>query len=133
MRLRTPYLNLLETSLNASSLRHNVIANNIANVDTPGYKRMEVDFERQLQKALSSNNIQLNTTNSLHITNLKVEKIKPEVKLDDRTSLFNNNNNVDIDYEMSQLAQNALWYQSLTDILNYHFSQLRQVITEGRR
>jgi len=133
MRIRTPYLNLLETSLNASSLRHNVIANNIANIDTPGYKRMEVDFERQLQKALSSNNIKLMATNPLHMNNLQVETIKPEVKLDDKTSLFNNNNNVDIDYEMSQLAQNALWYQSLTDILNYHFSQLRQVITEGRK
>lgn len=50
------YTNILDKAADASWMRENVITNNIANIDTPGYKRQDVDFESVLQKALGKTN-----------------------------------------------------------------------------
>lgn len=130
-------MNILERSLDASSLRHKVIANNIANVDTPGFKRSEVLFEEQLKKALEgtgNQNISGYITNRKHIPigDIKGAQVSTEVKVQDDTSLRNDGNNVDIDAEMARLAENTLWYQALTQQINGKFSSLRTVINGGR-
>lgn len=126
---------LLERGLNVASLQQRVIAENIANEATPFYKRKTVSFEDQLQKALTNTgSLKSQRTNSKHIpfsTELSVE-MKPKIQTHN-SNLFNHNgNNVDMDYEMVQLAKNQIWYSALTDRINGRLQSLKTVIKEGR-
>lgn len=105
---------LLKIALDVSALRAEVIANNIANVETPNYKRKYVVFESALQEALENRHIQLKHTNPKHLTGKF--RISPRVKTDRSTSMRNDGNNVDIDREMTELASNTLRYQVLTSL-----------------
>jgi flagellar basal-body rod protein FlgB len=130
-------INILERTLDASSLRHKVISNNIANVDTPGFKRSNVLFEEKLKLALEGTGqgkIAGYITNTKHIPiGYTMETlVNPEVKLQNDTSLRNDGNNVDIDVEMAHLAENTLWYQALTQQISGKFSSLKSVINGGR-
>lgn len=130
-------MDILERALDASSLRHNVISNNIANVDTPGFKRSDVLFEDQLKMAIqgsSPSKISGYITNSRHIPigDSKSALVTPIVKVQDDTSQRNDGNNVDIDSEMAKLAENTLWYQTLSSQMNDEFSLLKTAINGGR-
>jgi len=114
-------IKFLERGLDASSLRNTVLANNLANVDTPGFKRSDVSFEGILEdeagKAGGPGN----------------RGWKPEVVVDNHTSMRQDGNNVDIDAEMTNLAENSLYYEALVRQLSSQFAMLRSAITEGRR
>ncbi|HCZ07489.1 MAG TPA: flagellar basal body rod protein FlgB [Thermotogae bacterium] len=105
---------LLKIALDVSALRAEVIANNIANVETPNYKRKYVVFESALQEAMEDRHIQLKRTNPKHLTG--AFRISPQVMTDWSTSMRNDGNNVDIDREMTELASNTLRYQVLTSL-----------------
>lgn len=129
---------VLERSLDALSLRQRVLANNIANVDTPNFKRSDVSFEATLQSYLQGDGSSLSgiRTNARHIP-IGVSTAGPvpsgvAVK-ETTTSLQNNNNNVDIDSEMSQLALNQIRYNALTQQMQSYFSVLRTSINGGGR
>lgn len=131
-------INILERALDASSLRHSVISNNIANVDTPGFKRSNVEFEEQLKMALEGTEkprLSGYITNSRHIPigEIKGTLVSPVVKVQNDTSMRNDDNNVDIDVEMAQLAENTIWYQALSSQIKGKFSKLRSAISEGKR
>lgn len=133
--LFTKSMGLLEKGLDASSKRNNVLANNLANVDTPGFKRSEVVFEYELQKALQQNGISGVMTHEKHIPigRRSVNEITPEVVLDKSTTMRNDGNNVDIDREMAALAKNTIMYTTLAQEINGEFKKLMTAITEGRR
>lgn len=125
----------LEKALDAASLRQSVLSHNIANVNTPGYKRSFVTFEETLQQALGKKNKMalagflpghLKTTNRL-------EKVKPQVEKDKSTSHRQDGNNVDVDVEMAQLAMNTINYYTAISRVNGKLGVLRYVISEGRR
>lgn len=59
--------------------------------------------------------------------------LQPKITVNNQTSILNNDNNVDIEYEMTKLAENNIWYSTLSQTMNKEFSMLRFVITEGRR
>lgn len=123
---------LLEAGLDGLSLRNKVIADNIANVDTPNFKRSDVNFDKILQAALAnkdSSSIQLRTTNPVHIpaVGLSAEGFMIQ---DNRTTFRNDGNNVDIDTEMAKLAENTLHYNALSTALSSHINLLRQVVRE---
>lgn len=133
-------MELVQKSLDAAALQHNVIANNLANVDTPGFKRSEVIFTESLKKAIQqreegSNQLELSTTDTQHIaTNpiSQLEDVKPQVVMQQNTTLRNDQNNVDIDVEMAKLAQNTVIYQTLAQLTASQFTQLRSAIREGK-
>lgn len=132
-------INDLEKSLNASSLRQKTISNNIANVDTPGYKTMDISFDEILTKEKSKYSDTSNLsfqgyrTDPRHFTiGNTSNQTAPKIVVEDKTSLLNNENNVDIDYEMAKLAENNIWYSSLTEVINKEFSILRYAINGGR-
>jgi len=129
-------INNLERSLDTSSLRQRTISNNIANVDTPGYKAMDVSFKDILasekSKFTKQAPFQGYKTDSKHFE-FGQNANEPKIEVEDNTSMLNNENNVDIDYEMTKLAENNIWYNSLTEVMNKEFSMLRHIITEGRR
>ncbi|EGD46036.1 flagellar basal-body rod protein FlgB [Ruminiclostridium papyrosolvens DSM 2782] len=128
--------NLLEKSLNASWARNEVISQNLANVDTPNYKRKDVTFEEYLNDSLDSKRLEGNTTDERHIPikSKNTDKIKPEITQDNSdTSMRIDGNNVDIDSEMAYLAKNTIQYNSLIQMINSNYSRIKNVISEGRR
>jgi flagellar basal-body rod protein FlgB len=139
--LSTDTLDLIQRGLDASALSHSVIANNIANVDTPGFKRSEVVFEEQLKNALALRDgapqqLALATTDPRHIAMDAVpdlDTIRPEVVTDVTSSLRNDGNNVDIDNEVSLLAQNTVRYQTLASITQHQFAQILDAITDNAK
>lgn len=121
----------LEHSLDYSSLKNRTISNNIANVDTPGYKSKEVSFKDVLNKELTPS-FEGKRTHEKHIPFTSQNHSTFRVTERSNTSYNHNGNNVDIDKEMSDLAKNQIYYQSLVDRLNGKFRGLESVITGGR-
>jgi flagellar basal-body rod protein FlgB len=127
---------LLERCLDAYSLRHKAIANNIANVEVPGYNRVQVQFEDKLRQALTNPSPVLLTTDSKHISaqSSEIEKIHPEVRVDTSEPDLNGINNVSIDQEMVDLAKNTLDYSTAASLMRNEFSRYRMVISgSGQR
>jgi flagellar basal-body rod protein FlgB len=122
-----PIINVMSRALDASSLRQKSISNNIANVDTPNYKATKVSFEEMLQKEFSSNFVG-NRTDNKHVAIGASGRIPTPVLSKDNTVLKNNGNGVDLDYEMTELSKNTLWYNSLTYSINEEFNLLKTVI-----
>ncbi|WP_110933124.1 flagellar basal body rod protein FlgB [Paenibacillus bouchesdurhonensis] len=126
--------NRLENAIQAASTRQQVIADNIANVDTPYFKRSNVSFETLLQNELNGGmpNLRGYRTDSRHFVIGSSGSVpEPKITVDDRTAMNNNLNNVDIDSEMSLLAENKLRYDSYIEQLNYQI-KMKRVATEGR-
>ncbi len=111
---------VLAKALQGSWSRNNAIANNIANVDTPGYKRQDVAFEAHLQRAMNKN--PQPTSEELSRIDLK------QVTDNSAKSYRLDGNNVDIDTEMSYLAENQLKYNALINQVNYNFERIKSVL-----
>ena len=109
-------LGLLGQTLNAASLRHRVIAQNVANVNTPGYRRLEVKFAENLASALSSQNGSASPA------------MVPRVEIADGPERVDGNT-VDIDVEMNQLVKNALLYQAAASVAASRIATMRSAIT----
>lgn len=133
--LSSPAMGVLETALDGTSLRNSTISDNLANVDTPGFKRSDVYFEDELKKALNNEEIQGKRTDARHIPigGKNVNEVTPQVIQDQTTSGRVDGNNVDIDSEMAKLAQNSIMYNALVQGINSEFSKLSYAITEGRK
>ncbi|QHT60690.1 flagellar basal body rod protein FlgB [Paenibacillus lycopersici] len=124
----------LQNALNAAEMRQRVIANNIANVDTPKFKRSEVVFEQLLEQSMGSGAYQLagKRTNPRHIPIGSSSSVPQAQVVTDETSVMNNDvNNVDIDREMSLLAKNQLNYNFYVQQMNHDVKMMRIGI-EGR-
>lgn len=139
--LSTETMELVQRSLDAAALSHKAISNNLANVDTPGFKRSAVVFSENLRKAMEARrggpqHLGLTRTDARHFdvnAGPSLDEVRPELVTDVTSSLRNDGNNVDIDREVSLLAQNTVWYQTLAQIAQMQFSGLRSAITEGKR
>ncbi len=125
-------INLLERSLNGSWLRNEVVSNNIANVNTPNFKRQEVKFEEYLSESISNLSIEARTTNSKHIQINGGSKNQPVVVTDSNSKVRKDGNNVNIDVEMARLAKNSLYYNTVSQRVSSYFNKLRLVTKDGR-
>ncbi|AGA70257.1 flagellar basal-body rod protein FlgB [Desulfitobacterium dichloroeliminans LMG P-21439] len=126
--LNTPMFNVLEKSMDAASLRQKVLADNIANVDTPDFKRSDVDFDTLLGQAIGKvdGELPLKVTAERHLQ--KTELNTSGVVNDESTTYRNDGNNVDIDREMVNVAENGIYYNSVTRAISAQLSNLRTVI-----
>lgn len=131
--LSSPQELVLERALASSSMRHKVISNNIANVNTPGFKRSDVVFEDKLAEALNPAKAVLARTNPRHMTGGHGGSFAPFIATDVNTSFRTDGNNVDIDAEMANLAKNNIYYDAVAQQLGRYFSNLKSAINEGRR
>jgi len=129
--LSTPQESVLESALSAASLRHKVISNNIANVNTPGFKRSDVVFEDKLAEAMGQSSALLSRTNSRHLS-ASQDDFTPSIVTDSSTSMRSDGNNVDIDSEMANLAKNNIFYEAVATVLSKYFSTLNSAIKEGK-
>ncbi len=122
--------NGLTRSLDVSALRQKVTANNLANLNTPGYKRSYVVFSEEMLKA--KQRMPLVQTNTRHLPG-NPDVPNPKVQTEGHTSRRSDGNNVDIDEEMLNLVTNQLRYNALVQQVSDRYSQWRYIINEGRR
>ena len=118
---------MLNQCMDAYSLRHKGIANNIANIEVPGYQRVAVKFEDKLRKALFDRRKVLATTDEQHIGGREgnVEAVHPHLSTDKSQGVSNGVNNVDLDREMADLAKNSIDFAVAARLLRHEFSRFR--------
>lgn len=120
------YINVLDKAADASWLRNEAISNNLANVDTPGYKRQDVSFETELEKALSNSRY---ISMDEKVKNVELAKLNPRPFTDYAGYSYRlDGNNVDVDQENVYLAENQLRYQGLMASIQSEFQNLQTVI-----
>lgn len=130
MLFNDPVLEGLAAKLDVASLRQKVTANNIANLNTPGFKRSYVSFGGELERAKRS--LPLERTAPGHAAGSSREAL-PSVEKESHTSRRADGNNVDLDREMVDMVTNQLRYNTLTQEIAGRYASWRYVINEGRR
>jgi flagellar basal-body rod protein FlgB len=132
--LNDPRITIAQQALQGLARRQEAIAANIANVDTPGYRRKEVPFEAELRAQLGTGP-RLATTDPRHFTVASAGDGLLRAALDGaqgRTRTGRNDgNDVDIDYEMTRLAETALRYQLLTQVTSTRFATLKDTVARA--
>jgi flagellar basal-body rod protein FlgB len=156
-------INALDSALGRTALRGAALANNLANVNTPGYKRLDVEFDAALAEAMAvsrgpagpvvpaASRMPMTLTSAghmaggahasppapgLHGSSASIAGAghgQAKVVRAGGTTLRSDGNNVDIEAEMAMLAENTIYYQALVQQLNSSLDLLRLAITEGRR
>ena len=120
------YVNVMGKAADASWMRNEVIANNIANVDTPGYKRQDIDFESQLKHALRNTRYK---SVDARVAAIDSTELTPRVYTDSAGFAYRlDGNNVDIDTENAELAANTEKYNGLIDAITGGFKSLSKVM-----
>ena len=124
----------LGASLNYRLLRHNTTSANIANAETPGYKAKVVEFEEALARAVDLDGLNtLSTADGEHIAigTGSIGKERVEVEDNPEADVNNDKNTVDLDKEMSTLAENSILYKAALTLINKKMAMLKYGITEG--
>ena len=117
------YINVLEKASDASWTRNSAISNNIANVDTPGYKRKDVQFEQYLQSAVSGG-----CSLDDNVAEADLESLTGTTYTDYATASYRiDGNNVDIDTENAELAKNQIKYYTMLDSISQEFKRITSV------
>lgn len=107
----------LQKLLDAAALRHRVIANNLANVNTPGYRRRVVSFDDHLARALTTGDL------------AALRGWKPAVVASGDPALRADGNNVSLERELADLMKNTLVYNACTRLLTARIEAYRAAIT----
>lgn len=126
---KDPVLGELTRSLDTSALRQKVVANNIANLNTPGYKRSYVPFDEELHQARGR--LSLTRTHPRHMAGTDPGG-DPRVVTESGTTRRTDESNVDLDQEMLDLVTNQLRYNTLIQQVSGKYANWRYIITEGR-
>ena len=128
-------LDILQRSMDASLIRHSVIADNLANAGVPGFKRSEVNFESELKRALASEGkkprLELRREHPLHVTGYHprdYRDVQPRRVLDYLTATKNNGSNVDAEQEAMKLVNNQLKYNLMAQAMAFEFNQVSMVL-----
>ncbi|NFG60630.1 MULTISPECIES: flagellar basal body rod protein FlgB [unclassified Clostridium] len=120
--------NLIKDGLKASNARSKAIANNMANINTKGYKKFNVIFEENLKNSSDTKDLSLKITNSRHLRGNNDLNGDIEVVREENTSMRTDDNNVDLELEKVNQAANTLKYNALITKLNGKFNSLKTVI-----
>ena len=124
------YINVLNKAADASWTKNEIIANNIANVDTPDYKRKDLNFESMLSEALSDATLKTKNMDK-KVGSLNLSSLNPQIYTEYSTLSYRyDGNNVDIDTENAYLADNQIKYYTLLDSMNHEFNRLKMVLNK---
>lgn len=118
------YINVLDKAADASWTRNDVLANNIANADTPGFKRKDVQFETYLANAVAGTDTLDETVANIDLSTLEATTYTEQAGLSYRMD----GNNVDISTENVELAKNQLKYYTLMSSISDEFSRLKAAL-----
>ncbi len=120
------YIDVLNKAASASWTKNEIISNNIANVDTPDFKRSDLDFESLLQSAMSASN---SKNLDKKVSSINLNSLNPTVYTDyEELSYRYDGNNVDIDTENAYLADNQIKYYAYINSINQEFNRLKMVL-----
>ena len=134
-RIFSQTVSVLEKALDLRSKKHNVIASNIANMDTPDYKAFDLVIEKELQKTTGEgNSISLNKTDRAHMQSRTSKAGGVSVVIDNTQglSLRGDGNTVDIDKQMGNMAENTLMYKAAAQMIYRKFQGLKSAIQGGK-
>lgn len=128
-------VDILQRTMDVNLVRREVIANNIANAETPNFKRTDVNFEASLAKALASENepagLEAKMSSEKHIPfhrTVDYRSVQPRFVLDYLTTSKNNGNNVDIEQETMASTQNQMMYELMTSSVSSEFRRINSVL-----
>jgi len=107
--------------MDRTTRRHGLLTGNLANANTPGYKRKDCEFS-----------VVLDAENNQAEARMQEMRERRQQMLSDRTSIRIDGSNVDLEREVMSIAETELRYQALTDLTARYFSGLKNVIREGR-
>jgi flagellar basal-body rod protein FlgB len=126
---------VLQKSLDANTLRWNVLSNNLANVNTPNFKRSDVTFASQMKRALDSENVTLpfeaKKTSTKHFSfedKIDYKDVNSKIQTEFYTETNNNNNNVDAGFESGEALKTSLLYNSTTEFIQRDFNLVNEMI-----
>lgn len=120
------YIDVLNKAAKASWKRNEVIANNLANVDTPGYKRKDVQFEPYLKNALTGDG-----SLDKRIAGADLDRLETTIYTDNSDLSYRlDGNNVDIDTESAMLAENQIHYNALLESMTQEFNRIKAVLAK---
>jgi len=127
----------MERFMDLAVRRQKLIASNLSNVDTPGYKTVDIDFEQELQSQMAGSagqGISMAVTDTRHLaTSSRAQGGLPAQALEvEGLTLRNDLNNVNIDREMSELSTNAMKFSAVSQMIAGKFRTLKAAMTEGR-
>ena len=126
-------MDYLSRGLTAANLRHEVISDNIANVNTPNFKKSDVVFEDLLAKELygdTSGRMALVRTNDRHLPMQRGDgRATAAVERQNTTTMRTDQNNVDIDVEMANMAKNQIYYNAMAKELSSYIMRVKNVIS----
>lgn len=130
-------IDYMQRGMEAASMRHEVISDNIANVNTPNFRKSDVVFEDLLAKEIygdeeAGRRLKMVRTRDKHLPMEVHRRAAPVIQRDETTIMRVDDNNVDIDMEMASLAKNQLYYNALATEMKGHFAKLKSVITSGQ-
>lgn len=126
----------LGASLNLRHVKHNLISSNIANAETPGYHAKKLDFEDALARALDTDGVRgMSTSDDAHfaVGGGSVSKVKPDIYENPDGVVNNDGNTVDLEKEMSNLAENATLYRAAIQLINKKLAAMKYAATDGGR
>jgi flagellar basal-body rod protein FlgB len=116
---------LLRLALDAASMNHQAIANNIANINSPGYRPAQVNFESQLQAVRDAANTGRPVESSM------LAGIRPYIERADVAPA--GDRTATLDMEAAKLAENTVHYEALLKVMGMRLSTLGAAINEGKR
>lgn len=127
-------IDIMQMAMGAASKRSAVLMNNIANATTPNYKRQDITFQAQLQRALrsekevSQSNVPMLATEEKHIPHLRIKdyrSVQAKKVTEFNTYQNNDGNSVDIDKEMLEHSKNTMYYNALAQRTTKEFNKLK--------
>ena len=131
-------LNYLPRGMTAASMRQEVVANNIANVNTPNFRKSNLEFEDLLAREIygektPEGQLKMVRTHDKHLPFKPLKThAEPTIVEDNTTIMRIDDNNVDIDIEMATLAKNQIYYNALANQLGGYVTKMRNAITSGQ-
>ncbi len=111
----------IQSALDRTTKRHSLIADNLANVNTPGFKRKDVDFNVILDGKMNPGKVRMQQMHD-----------EQAQRASDQTSLRLDGNNVDMEREVMSMSETELRYETLTQMTTSYFSELKNAIHEGK-
>ncbi len=118
------YINVLDKAADASWTRNELITNNIANIDTPNFKRKDIEFESYLAQELTGNGSLDQKVANTDLNALNTSSYTDHASLSYRLD----GNNVDVDTETANLSENQVRYYTLLDAMTQEFSRIKSVL-----
>ncbi len=112
---------LIEAGIRAEGLRQKAIANNVANLETPGYRRIDVKFEELLAKSLDSSG------------SVDLSELEPQIYQPKQTLVKSNGNDVSLEGEVGAMIKNSLRYKTYIRLLNKRYRQIELAMNVGAR